>query len=190
MALCRMVDKGEASIGMPPYNGGLFSSDSAPLLEKVRLSDAAIAPIIHNLSHVKDDSVTLFVNYRDMSVQQLGSIYERLLEREPVRDSDGTITVKPNSFARKDTGSYFTPQELVDLINRPDPQPLNSRGAWPCSKPRKGPVRRSPTHLRTPGGADISRPRRGRARPEGAGPSNGKRSLLGDCRRLSVRPHL
>ena len=114
--LCRMVDKGEASIGMPPYNGGLFSSDSAPLLEEVRLSDAAIAPIIHNLSHVKDDSGTLFVNYRDMSVQQLGSIYERLLEREPVRDSDGTITVKPNSFARKDTGSYFTPQELVDLI--------------------------------------------------------------------------
>ena len=116
MALCRMVDKGETSIGMPPYNGGLFSSESAPLLEKVRLSDAAIAPIIHNLSHVKDDSGTLFVNYRDMSVQQLGSIYERLLEREPVRDSDGTITVKPNSFARKDTGSYFTPQELVDLI--------------------------------------------------------------------------
>ena len=116
MALCRMVDKGEASIGMPPYNGGLFSSESAPLLEEVRLSDAAIAPIIHNLSHVKDDSGTLFVNYRDMSVQQLGSIYERLLEREPVRDSDGTITVKPNNFARKDTGSYFTPQELVDLI--------------------------------------------------------------------------
>ena len=115
-ALCRMVDKGEASIGMPPYNGGLFSSDSAPLLEKVRLNDAAIAPIIHNLSHVRDESGTRFVNYRDMSVQQLGSIYERLLEREPVRDSDGTIAVKPNSFARKDTGSYFTPQELVDLI--------------------------------------------------------------------------
>ena len=116
MTLCRMVDKGEASIGMPPYNGGLFSSDSAPVLEEVRLNDAAIAPIIHNLSHVRGESGTRFVNYRDMSVQQLGSIYERLLEREPVRDSDGTITVKPNSFARKDTGSYFTPQELVDLI--------------------------------------------------------------------------
>ena len=116
MTLCRMVDKGEASIGMPPYNGGLFSSDSAPVLEEVRLNDAAIAPIIHNLSHVRGESGTRFVNYRDMSVQQLGSIYERLLEREPVRDGDGAITVKPNSFARKDTGSYFTPQELVDLI--------------------------------------------------------------------------
>ena len=116
MALCRMVDLGDASIGMPPYNGGLFSQSSAPLLEKVRLSDAAIAPIMHNLSHVQDNSGSRFVNYRDMSVQQLGSIYERLLEREPVRDGDGTIAMRPNRYARKDTGSYFTPQELVDLI--------------------------------------------------------------------------
>ena len=51
-----------------------------------------------------------------MSVQQLGSIYERLLEREPVRNDDGSIEVRPNSYARKDSGSFFTPQELVDLI--------------------------------------------------------------------------
>ena len=36
-----------------------------------------------------------FVNYRDMSVQQLGSIYERLLEREPVRNSQGEIDIRP-----------------------------------------------------------------------------------------------
>ena len=51
-----------------------------------------------------------------MSVQQLGSIYERLLEREPVRDDDGKISVRPNPYARKDSGSFYTPQELVDLI--------------------------------------------------------------------------
>ena len=51
-----------------------------------------------------------------MSVQQLGSIYERLLEQEPTRDDDGKIAVRPNSYARKDSGSFFTPQELVDLI--------------------------------------------------------------------------
>ncbi len=114
--LCRMVDKGDPEIGIPPYNGGLFSADSAQVLGKVRLSDAVVAPIIHNLSHVNDKSGAHYVNYRDMSVQQLGSIYERLLEREPVRDSNGNVVIIPNRFARKDTGSYFTPQELVDLI--------------------------------------------------------------------------
>ena len=114
--LCMIIDGGDESIGLPPYNGGLFASDAAPLLETVRLPDAAIAPIVHDLSHAETDEGRRFVNYRDMSVQQLGSIYERLLEQEPMRDDDGKIVVRPNSYARKDSGSFFTPQELVDLI--------------------------------------------------------------------------
>ena len=116
MTLCGLIDRGDASIGLPPYNGGLFSADAAPLLGKVRLSDASVAPIVYDLSHAETAGGRRFVNYRDMSVQQLGSIYERLLEREPVRDDDGKIVVRPNSYARKDSGSFYTPQELVDLI--------------------------------------------------------------------------
>ena len=116
MTLCRLIDKGDESIGLPPYNGGLFAAQAAPLLEDVRLPDAAVAPIIYDLSHAESAGGRRFVNYRDMSVQQLGSLYERLLEREPVRDDDGRIVVRPNSYARKDSGSFFTPQELVDLI--------------------------------------------------------------------------
>ena len=114
--LCRLIDKGDESIGLPPYNGGLFASEAAPLLEGVRLPDATVAPIIYDLSHAEADGERRFVNYRDMSVQQLGSIYERLLEREPVRDDTGKIVIRPNVYARKDSGSFFTPQELVDLI--------------------------------------------------------------------------
>ena len=125
--LFRMIDKGDASIGLPPYNGGLFASDAAPLLEKVRLPDSKVAPIIYGLSHSPSvrrggldtsgpRSGRRFVNYRDMSVQQLGSIYERLLERQPVLDDAGRIDIRPNPYARKDSGSFYTPQELVDLI--------------------------------------------------------------------------
>ena len=116
--LFRIIDQGDPSIGLPPYNGGLFASEAAPLLERVRLADATIAPIIYDLSHARESggSGRRFVNYRDMSVQQLGSIYERLLEQEPVRDDNGRIVIRPNPYARKDSGSFFTPQELVDLI--------------------------------------------------------------------------
>ena len=118
MTLFRLVDQGDPSIGLPPYNGGLFGSTAAPLLEQARLPDAAVAPILYDLSHAREHggSRRRFVNYRDMSVQQLGSLYERLLEREPVRGSDGKIFIRPNPYARKDSGSFFTPQELVDLI--------------------------------------------------------------------------
>ena len=114
--LCKIIDLGDASIGLPPYNGGLFAAEAAPLLEAVRLPDAAFAPIVHDLSHTETDGERRFVSYRDMSVQQLGSIYERLLEREPVLGDSGRIVIRPNPYARKDSGSFYTPQELVDLI--------------------------------------------------------------------------
>ena len=123
--LFKLIDKGDKSIGLPPYNGGLFAAEAAPLLETVRLADEEIASIIYDLSHAEDSQgVRRFVNYRDMSVQQLGSIYERLLEREPVRDDDGKISIRPNPYARKDSGSFYTSQELVDLIVERTLKPL------------------------------------------------------------------
>ena len=116
MTLFRQIDEGDESIGLPPYNGGLFASEAAPLLRTARLTDKIVGDIIYDLSHTETEGARHFVNYRDMSVQQLGSIYERLLEREPVRDDNGGIVVRPNSYACKDSGSFFTPQELVDLI--------------------------------------------------------------------------
>ena len=38
------------------------------------------------------------------------------MEREPVRGAGGRVAIRPNPYARKDSGSFYTPQELVDLI--------------------------------------------------------------------------
>ena len=122
--LFRLIDQGDQAIGLPPYNGGLFAPDAAPLLETTRLADAAIAPIIYDMSHTDITGTSRFVNYRDMSVQQLGSIYEQLLEREPVRDNGGKIVIRPNPYARKDSGSFYTPQALVDLVVERTLKPL------------------------------------------------------------------
>ncbi len=121
--LCRAIDQGDASIGLPPYNGGLFDRDGAPLLSRVRLGDAVMADVIDALSFERTPLGRRYINYRDLGVQQLGSIYERLLEREVVREG-GNIVVRPNVFARKDSGSYYTPDDLVDLIVRETAGPL------------------------------------------------------------------
>ena len=124
MTLCRLIDRGDPSIRLPAYDGGLFSSNAAPILEKVRLPDSAVAPLLYDLSHSETPEGPRFVNYRDMSVQQLGSIYERLLEREPVLLEGGVIDVRLNPYARKDSGSFYTPQELVDLVIEKTLEPL------------------------------------------------------------------
>ncbi|MCM8731816.1 BREX-1 system adenine-specific DNA-methyltransferase PglX [Hephaestia sp. GCM10023244] len=122
--LSRIIDKGDVSVGIPPYNGGLFGADGASLLESVRIADNVMAPALDALSYERSTGERRYINYRDLSVQQLGSIYERLLEFEIVRDASGTLAVRPNLFARKNTGSYYTPDELVGLILDETLEPL------------------------------------------------------------------
>jgi len=113
--LCRAIDEGDASIGLPPYNGGLLDRERTPLLASIRLGDQVMADVIDALSFEQTPGGRRYINYRDLSVQQLGSIYERLLEHEITRDED-EIVVRPNIFARKSSGSYYTPDDLVGLI--------------------------------------------------------------------------
>ena len=122
--LARIIDKGDASVGIPPYNGGLFAVENTPLLDTIRIPDNVMAPALDALSYLRTGGEARYINYRDLSVQQLGSIYERLLEFEIVRDDAGALTVRPNLFARKNTGSYYTPDELVGLILDETLEPL------------------------------------------------------------------
>ena len=109
--LFRAIDRGEPSLGLPPYNGGLFDPRAAPLLERINLPDAAFAPVIDALSRHGRRRIS----YRDLSVQQLGSIYERLLEHEMV-EKDGKVEVVADEAARKGSGSFYTHEVLVQLI--------------------------------------------------------------------------
>ena len=83
-----------------------------------------MAPALDALSYERASGERRYINYRDLSVQQLGSIYERLLEFEIVREESGALAVRPNLFARKNTGSYYTPDELVGLILDETLEPL------------------------------------------------------------------
>jgi hypothetical protein len=121
--LCRAIDQGDRSIGLPPYNGGLFDAARTPLLTTIRLGDAVMANVIDALSFERTQNGRKYINYRDLSVQQLGSIYERLLEHEVTREG-GEVIVRPNIFARKGSGSYYTPDDLVGLIIRETVAPL------------------------------------------------------------------
>ena len=122
-----LIDKGDDEIGMPAYNGGLFHAFRAPLLRRVCVPDKVMAPIIDTLSRRTEDAQKGWINYRDLSVSHLGSIYERLLEYSLVhmvqaKNSDqdlpemDTIVAQPASFARKVSGSYYTHNDLVRLL--------------------------------------------------------------------------
>jgi hypothetical protein len=124
-----LIDKGDDDVGMPAYNGGLFDPARVPLLERTKVTDAVMAPIIDALSRRTEDLLHGWINYRDLSVAHLGSIYERLLDYSLVHEVQAAdsykdkpeinrITALPASFARKVSGSYYTHDDLVRLILR------------------------------------------------------------------------
>ena len=115
---------GDQDLGLPPYNGKLFHDDPGDLLTRLSLPDAVLAPLIDALSREGEALARRWINYRDLSVQHLGSIYERLLERDVVADDTGQAALRPNAYARKTSGSYYTPEELVQLILRRAVGPL------------------------------------------------------------------
>ena len=128
--LCRTIGGGDLRLGLPACEGGLFDAARAPLLGRIELGDHVMARVIDALSFQSGEGGRRYVNYRDLSVRQLGSIYERLLEQQVARapggpaDGGGAIVVRPDVFARKDSGSYYTPDELVERIVRDTVGPL------------------------------------------------------------------
>lgn len=120
--LFRIISIGDVSIGMPAYNGGLFEEGRAPLLSRAKVPDARFAPLLDDLSR-RADLLRAWINYRDLSVQHLGGIYERLLEYSLTLEQ-GRIVARPASFARKASGSYYTHDGLVKLIIKETVGPL------------------------------------------------------------------
>jgi hypothetical protein len=117
-AVFKAIAEGDDTLGIPPYNGGLFAKDSAPILDRVTLPDAVVAEIVYKLSHrIDEEGTPRYINYRDLTVQQLGSIYERTLEFGLRYDAaTDTVTVDADDTARHESGSYYTPDSLVSLI--------------------------------------------------------------------------
>jgi len=149
-ALFRIIDRGDPALNVPTYNGGLFDrrSPKNAFLEEHRIADAYLVQALDLLTR-RDDPDTgerRFIDYKDLDVRHLGSIYEGLLEfylriaqedlaavRErgvevykplsEVSESrrlgvvrEGELYLENDKGQRKATGSYYTPDYIVKYI--------------------------------------------------------------------------
>ncbi|MEE4212620.1 MAG: Eco57I restriction-modification methylase domain-containing protein [Parvularcula sp.] len=110
------ISEGDDDLGIPPYNGGLFAAEGNSLLSRIKLADDTLAKVILPLSHREEDGRLRYINYRDLSVQQLGSIYESILEYGVEIEEGGWVRPRSDNEARHRSGSYYTPEPLVSLI--------------------------------------------------------------------------
>ncbi len=116
----RSVATGEPRLGLPAL-GGLFAADQCQYLDAARLENRWLLKAIFKLSWLKAESGLARVNWRDMGPEELGSVYESLLELVPVIPENGrgfgfATGDETKGNARKTTGSYYTPDSLVQVL--------------------------------------------------------------------------
>ena len=80
--------RGEKRLGLPAL-GGLFATDAMPHLESARLANRGLMEAIFRLAWLREKSGLMPVNWRDMETEELGSVYESLLELTPRLINDG-----------------------------------------------------------------------------------------------------
>jgi hypothetical protein len=137
-----------------PFNGRLFARNAAPSLEHRPASprttqdrtagagsarDAALQHTLVALSTRPGAAGREAISYVDLGVEQLGAVYERVLDLEPaalgqpgpdVRFHRGSrpkaSAATRHSARRKETGTFYTPQPLCDFVVRRTLAPLVS----------------------------------------------------------------
>ncbi|WP_244329159.1 DNA methyltransferase [Tolypothrix sp. PCC 7910] len=105
-------------LGLSPLNGDLFGSNTLSALDDCAIDNYDLLLAIRQLSLYQDKVQLRRVNYEYLDVEELGSVYESLLDFHPqVTQSQGRY-----EFAlvfgseRKTTGSYYTPPQLVQQL--------------------------------------------------------------------------
>ncbi|XXF81228.1 N-6 DNA methylase [Myxococcaceae bacterium GXIMD 01537] len=116
----RGLSTGEAALGLPAL-GGLFAPTQCPHLDAASLDNRALLGALFKLCWLKEPSGLSRVNWRDMGADELGYVYEGLLELVPQVTQDGRTfsfagADESRGNARKTSGSYYTPESLVKVL--------------------------------------------------------------------------
>ncbi|SDQ65217.1 Eco57I restriction-modification methylase domain-containing protein [Natronobacterium texcoconense] len=110
--LFRLVDEGEESLGIPPYNGGLFNREEHEFLTENEVSNRYLAEVIYRISTTENDEGRyVLADYADLDTRHLGSVYEGLLEHQ--------FRIAPEAYAAvaEDGGQVWKPATEVSVAD-------------------------------------------------------------------------
>jgi hypothetical protein len=97
-----------------------------PLAECGRVPDAAAARAVLSLGTAPTRGGRRRIAFHDLGVEQLGAVYERVLEYEPVRH-EPPLDAAAHLDGAEDTGSFYTPRAVTEFLVRRTLGPLVER---------------------------------------------------------------
>jgi len=112
-------DTGCPELALPPLGSFLWTAaQSTPDLFDSLISNRHFLEAVHALAFVQDNNVRRAVDYKNLGSEELGSVYQGLLEMHPRINADaGTFELDiAAGNERKTSGSYYTPDSLVQCL--------------------------------------------------------------------------
>ncbi|MEZ4815534.1 MAG: N-6 DNA methylase [Bdellovibrionota bacterium] len=114
--LITLIQKGDSNIGIHAFGNEIFSSGDARFFKNYKISDKVLKQVLLELSCLQGkDSKWRFVDYKRLSSDHLGSIFEGLLEFSLLKKSK-TVELVNADGKREAQGAYYTPDYIVDYI--------------------------------------------------------------------------
>jgi hypothetical protein len=112
--------EGAPALGLVPLGSQLWSPDATRDVNGVSLANRHLLEAVRHLCFVRDDEAKVLraVDYRNLGADELGSVYESLLELHAEVDVEArAFTLKTAAgHDRKTTGSYYTPTPLIRVL--------------------------------------------------------------------------
>jgi hypothetical protein len=100
------------------FNGRLFSPAQAAAFDRTQVDDSVLADAIVAVGITSIGQRRARIAYSDLDVEQLGAVYERVLDYEP-RSSEHGVDLVRTGDVRKSTGTFYTPRAVTsDLVRR------------------------------------------------------------------------
>ena len=111
-------DEGAKGLGVPALGGFLFGPDACPRLAAAQLANSDLLDAVRSLATIAEGRTRRAVDYRNIGSEELGSIYEGLLELHPEVHLDTARFVLGTAAGneRKTSGSYYTPSSLISCL--------------------------------------------------------------------------
>ena len=112
------LDDGCPDLALPALGSRLWSARACLALMSAECGNDHVLEAVRHISTIQEGRTRYPVNWRNVGADELGSIYEGLLELHPrINKEAGTFVLDMAAgHERKTTGSYYTPTELVDCL--------------------------------------------------------------------------